>query len=99
MTLLTLDKSVSAKTDAQKTDRVAPKPPPAGRDGEGTATEELTHLLFDQQDRARVHDTWRTLVSGEAFAYRPGLSPEERTALSYLIKPFTDQVARAFREE
>jgi membrane fusion protein, type I secretion system len=23
----------------------------------------------------------------------------ERTALSYLVKPFTDQVARAFREE
>jgi acyl-CoA oxidase len=83
MTLLTLDKSASAKTDAQKTDRVASNPPPIGRDGERTAAEELTHLLFDQQDRARVHDTWRTLVSGEAFAYRPDLSPDERTALSY----------------
>ncbi|MDG5808185.1 acyl-CoA dehydrogenase [Streptomyces ossamyceticus] len=83
MTLRTLDTSVSAETDALKTDRAASNPPPAGLDGEGTASEELTDLLFDQQDRARVHDTWRALVNGDAFAYRPGLSPDERTALSY----------------
>lgn len=83
MTLLALEKTVSASRDARETDRVAPKPSPFGRDGEGTAAEELTHLLFDQQDRARIHDTWRSLVSGKEFAYRPGLSPDERTALSY----------------
>ncbi|WP_149824922.1 acyl-CoA dehydrogenase [Streptomyces tailanensis] len=83
MTLLTLDKAVSTKTDTRETDRVPPQPGPLQREVRATAAEELTHLLFDQQDRARIHDTWRTLVGGEAFAYRPGLSPDERTALSY----------------
>ena len=39
-----------------------------------------------------------------AFALVPGMpaevfvSTQERTAVSYLVKPFTDQMSRAFRE-
>jgi len=45
--------------------------------------DELAQLLFEGADRERVHGAWRRLVSGKEFAYRPGLPPEERTALSY----------------
>ncbi|MFF6995741.1 acyl-CoA dehydrogenase [Streptomyces sp. NPDC008313] len=57
-------------------------PPPGSGTGHPVAAE-LTHLLFEGADRDRVHGTWRELVAGDAFAYRPGLSPAERTALSY----------------
>ncbi|MFI6475198.1 acyl-CoA dehydrogenase [Streptomyces sp. NPDC050516] len=47
------------------------------------AAGELAHLLFDRQDRDRIHETWRSLVNGRNFTYRAGLSPDERAALSY----------------
>ncbi|MFH8467710.1 acyl-CoA dehydrogenase [Streptomyces sp. NPDC017991] len=45
--------------------------------------DELARLLFEGADRERVHGAWRRLVRGREFAYRAGLSPQERTALSY----------------
>ncbi|BCL28479.1 acyl-CoA dehydrogenase [Streptomyces aurantiacus] len=45
--------------------------------------DELARLLFEGADRERVHGAWRRLVSGEEFAYRAELPPQERTALSY----------------
>ncbi|MEV7526600.1 acyl-CoA dehydrogenase [Streptomyces sp. NPDC091371] len=48
-----------------------------------TAAGELTRLLFDREDRDRVHGDWRRLVGSKTFSYRPGLTPSERTALSY----------------
>lgn len=45
--------------------------------------DELARLLFEGADRERVHGAWRRLVSGEEFAYRADLPPQERTALSY----------------
>ncbi|CAL9420343.1 hypothetical protein SUDANB105_01830 [Streptomyces sp. enrichment culture] len=45
--------------------------------------DELTHLLFEGDERDNVHGRWRDLVGGEAFAYRPGLTPRERAELSY----------------
>ena len=44
---------------------------------------DLTRLLFAGPDHNRTHGTWRRLVGGPAFTYRPGLSPAERAALSY----------------
>jgi acyl-CoA oxidase len=44
---------------------------------------DLTRLLFAGPDHDRTHGTWRRLVGGPAFTYRPGLSPAERAALSY----------------
>ncbi|MPY63898.1 acyl-CoA oxidase [Streptomyces spongiae] len=44
---------------------------------------ELTHLLFEGAHRERTHGTWRRMISGPEFSYRPGLSPTERAALSY----------------
>ncbi|MGW6703874.1 acyl-CoA dehydrogenase family protein [Streptomyces sp. NPDC054956] len=49
----------------------------------GSTTGELTFLLFDREDRDRVHEEWRRLLGSNFFAYRPGLTPGERTALSY----------------
>ncbi|MFC8920265.1 acyl-CoA dehydrogenase [Streptomyces sp. NPDC057116] len=63
---------------------VAPVPaacPPAG--SADTTTGDLTYLLFDRGERDRVHSTWRGLISTEDFRHRPGLTPEQRTALSY----------------
>ncbi|WP_406864144.1 acyl-CoA dehydrogenase [Streptomyces sp. HUAS MG47] len=58
---------------------------PGGTAGElaGSPARELIHLLFDQGDRDRIHQPWRRLVSSPAFTYRPGLTPVERTSLSY----------------
>jgi acyl-CoA oxidase len=50
---------------------------------EGSAVGELTHLLFEGDERDSVHGGWRALVGGEEFAYRPGLTPEERAGQSY----------------
>ncbi|POX54067.1 acyl-CoA oxidase [Streptomyces sp. Ru72] len=47
------------------------------------ATGDLAGLLFEGARRERTHGVWRTAISGRAFAYRPGLSAAERTALSY----------------
>ncbi|MFD5877019.1 acyl-CoA dehydrogenase [Streptomyces sp. NPDC060322] len=48
----------------------------------GTAAE-LAHLLFDQDERARIHGTWRTLVADSSLRYGPCHSPTESTARSY----------------
>nr|WP_086741841.1 acyl-CoA dehydrogenase [Streptomyces glaucescens] len=50
---------------------------------DSSAVDELTHLLFDGDERDRVHGRWRALVAGEDFAYRPGLTPRDRAELSY----------------
>ncbi|WP_327358758.1 acyl-CoA dehydrogenase family protein [Streptomyces sp. NBC_01304] len=44
---------------------------------------ELAHLLFDRENRRRLHGMWRRLISTEEFRHRSGLSPAERIALSY----------------
>ncbi|WP_283779186.1 acyl-CoA dehydrogenase [Streptomyces durmitorensis] len=44
---------------------------------------ELTRLLFDGESRTAVHATWRGLLTDEGFHHRPGLTPEQRIALSY----------------
>lgn len=44
---------------------------------------ELIGALFDREDRSRLHGEWRSLIAREEFRHRPGLSPGERTALSY----------------
>ncbi|MGW2257120.1 acyl-CoA dehydrogenase family protein [Streptomyces sp. NPDC004749] len=44
---------------------------------------DLTHSLFDGADQGRIHGPWRKLLGTEEFRYRPGLSSEERAALSY----------------
>ncbi|WP_327257913.1 acyl-CoA dehydrogenase family protein [Streptomyces sp. NBC_01244] len=51
--------------------------------GPRSATRELTHLLFDRDDRERVHGGWRRLLAGSLFPYLPDLTPAERTAVSY----------------
>ncbi|TPQ24134.1 acyl-CoA dehydrogenase [Streptomyces sporangiiformans] len=48
-----------------------------------SAADELAQLLFEGADRERVHGAWRRLLSGKEFTYRPGLTPDERAALSY----------------
>lgn len=68
--------------------------PPAG----GSVLDELTGLLFEgfegdrrdegeerdeRDERDRVHGTWRRLITDEAFARQPGLTPQERAELSY----------------
>ncbi|MFI5802001.1 acyl-CoA dehydrogenase [Streptomyces sp. NPDC051561] len=44
---------------------------------------DLTSLLFDGDDRERVHGTWSRLIASEEFTHRPGLAPAERVRLSY----------------
>jgi HlyD family secretion protein len=54
----------------------------------------MARLEMDDEDRRSIGDL--KLVPGmpvEVF-----MSTGERTALSYLAKPFTDQMNRAFRE-
>ncbi|MFJ3903229.1 acyl-CoA dehydrogenase [Streptomyces sp. NPDC090025] len=64
-----------------------------------SGTEELTRLLFDGDDRERVHGEWRRLIAADAFAHRPGLSPTERTELSYeRLRLVNDTVAGAGAE-
>ncbi|MCX5192108.1 acyl-CoA dehydrogenase [Streptomyces sp. NPDC059837] len=83
MTLLTFQKDalIEAKTEGavgsygpRKRFMLGPSAMAAG---------ELAHLLFDRQDRDRIHENWHTLISGQNFTYRAGLAPNERTALSY----------------
>ncbi|GAA3394628.1 acyl-CoA dehydrogenase [Streptomyces roseoviridis] len=67
--------------------------------GEGSGADDLTRLLFDGDDRERVHGEWRRLISGDDFAPRPGLTPAERTALSYeRLRLVNDTVAGAGAE-
>ncbi|MEV5609141.1 acyl-CoA dehydrogenase [Streptomyces sp. NPDC052225] len=57
---------------------------PAGPDSPpGDPIAELTHLLFDQSKRARIHARWRSLVGRPEFRPVPGLAPRERMALAY----------------
>ncbi|MFF9842872.1 acyl-CoA dehydrogenase [Streptomyces sp. NPDC013740] len=80
---------------ATPTANPAPNPIPNPAAG----ARELTRLLFDADGRDRIHTEWRRLVSGEAFAHRPGLSPAERTALSYeRLRLVNDTVAGAGAE-
>ncbi|MGW8528597.1 MULTISPECIES: acyl-CoA dehydrogenase family protein [Nocardiopsidaceae] len=45
---------------------------------------QLTHTLYGPAPEfARIHAPWRALVAAPAFGPRPGLGPQERTALSY----------------
>ncbi|MFE6894372.1 acyl-CoA dehydrogenase [Streptomyces sp. NPDC057694] len=44
---------------------------------------ELTYILFDRHDRSRLHSGWRALIADESFHQQPGLTAQERTALSY----------------
>jgi acyl-CoA oxidase len=44
---------------------------------------ELSHLLFDRDERERVHGIWRDFIADESFRYRDGLSPADRAALAY----------------
>jgi HlyD family secretion protein len=67
--------------------------------------------LTEDQKTGQTYYSIRVLVPDTEWARLGGLSPlagmpveafvqtGERTALAYLAKPFTDQVARAFREE
>ncbi|MFE3557110.1 acyl-CoA dehydrogenase [Streptomyces sp. NPDC059193] len=48
-----------------------------------SAAQELTHLLFDGDDRERVHGGWKRLLASRTFSYLPDLTPGERTAVSY----------------
>ncbi|MET9844911.1 acyl-CoA dehydrogenase [Streptomyces ossamyceticus] len=84
MTLLTFQKNASGSRDAEETDPVAQSP--AGPDPFGPhslTTADLAHLLFDRQDRGRVHEPWRKLIGTEAFSRRRDLAPLARTELSY----------------
>ncbi|MDQ0812874.1 acyl-CoA oxidase [Streptomyces sp. B3I7] len=69
----TRDTDAPASTDATATTEAAM----------AAARADLTRLLFAGPDHDRTHGTWRRLVGGPAFTYRPGLSPAERAALSY----------------
>ncbi|MFE9564903.1 acyl-CoA dehydrogenase [Streptomyces sp. NPDC006487] len=62
---------------------VQPVQPSSTKPGPRSATRELTHLLFDRDDRERVHGGWRRLLAGSLFPYLPDLTPAERTAVSY----------------
>jgi HlyD family secretion protein len=55
----------------------------------------LARISIDEEDLLRFKNM--SLVAGmpvESF-----IQTGERTALSYLVKPFSDQIARVFREE
>ncbi|MGW2864141.1 acyl-CoA dehydrogenase [Streptomyces sp. NPDC001205] len=83
MTLLTFQKDTFIAAEMEET---VDSNGPHGRSAFGPsamAAGELGHLLFDRQDRDRIHENWRTLISGRNFTYQPGLTPNERVALSY----------------
>ncbi|MFF8600742.1 acyl-CoA dehydrogenase [Streptomyces sp. NPDC015232] len=70
------------------------QPPAVPLADDGGDIRALADLLFDGDERARVHGEWRRLIAGPAFAHRPGLSPAERTALSYeRLRRVNDTVA------
>ncbi|MEP3427971.1 MAG: hypothetical protein ABJN98_04760 [Roseibium sp.] len=57
-------------------------------------TYNTARLVLDEDELAKLRD--KVLVPGipvEAF-----LTTQERTVLSYLVKPVTDQIAHAMRE-
>jgi acyl-CoA oxidase len=55
----------------------APAPAPAL-----SPAQDLARLLFGE-DRARVHDRWRTLIRNQTFRHRPGRTPADQAALAY----------------
>lgn len=71
MTLLTMQSQASSSNGAAETVQ------------NRAVISELTHQLFDAHERGRLHGTWRDLIGNEKFRYRPGLTSEERMALSY----------------
>ncbi|MDO0929275.1 acyl-CoA dehydrogenase [Streptomyces sp. TG1A-8] len=92
MTLLTPQASLpsSPEADRRRTRRAFRHDgPPAGGHGPGddppapTVAGQLAELLFDGDDRERIHGPWRDLIAKETFRHRPGLGPEERTAQAY----------------
>ncbi|MFC7310239.1 acyl-CoA dehydrogenase [Streptomyces monticola] len=40
-------------------------------------------MLFDQEQKARIHDTWRNLIASEDFNNLPGRTSTDRIARSY----------------
>lgn len=58
MTLLTFQKDDHPQTAGRPL-------PPMGSEtaAPATAAAELAHLLFDREDRDRVHGTWRALIA------------------------------------
>ncbi|MFI9649034.1 acyl-CoA dehydrogenase [Streptomyces sp. NPDC052040] len=64
-------------------DRATSAADPASLTGRPPVADDLTRLLFEGPHRERRHGTWRGMIAGGAFAYRPGLPPAERAALSY----------------
>ncbi|WP_405783645.1 acyl-CoA dehydrogenase [Streptomyces sp. NBC_00859] len=56
---------------------------PAQTPTDSAAAGELRHLLFDGNDRERVHAPWHTLVSAPSYRHRDGLTPAERASLAY----------------
>jgi acyl-CoA oxidase len=83
MTLLTFQKNTSIEAEVEGTVGSNRPLSPLAFGPSAMAAGELAHLLFDRQDRDRIHETWRNLVGGRNFTYRSGLSPDERAALSY----------------
>ncbi|MFZ4191992.1 acyl-CoA dehydrogenase family protein [Streptomyces pseudogriseolus] len=61
-------------------DARGPVPAPAAQSPTVT---DLVRLLFEGDDRRRVHGMWRELIADESFRHREGLSPAEQAALSY----------------
>ncbi|UQA91390.1 acyl-CoA dehydrogenase family protein [Streptomyces halobius] len=56
--------------------------PPVSQVDSATA-DALSKRLFDSEDFGQVHEPWRQLIATPEFRYEPGLSPQQRTALSY----------------
>ncbi|MFD3518688.1 acyl-CoA dehydrogenase [Streptomyces sp. NPDC058657] len=48
-----------------------------------TTADELSHLLFDRDERERVHGMWREFITDESFRYQGGLSPTQCAELAY----------------
>ena len=90
MTLLTMQSQASSSTGAAETVQ------------NRAVISELTHQLFDAHERGRLHGTWRDLIGNEKFRYRPGLTSEERMALSYerlrLVNETIDNAASLARD-
>ncbi|MEU3826931.1 acyl-CoA dehydrogenase [Streptomyces sp. NPDC029080] len=60
-------------------------------DGQGISAE-LARILFGPRAE-RIHEPWRRLFDGPRFAFQEGLSPQERTALSYARLHFVNEAA------
>ncbi|MFD0273428.1 acyl-CoA dehydrogenase [Kitasatospora sp. NPDC127111] len=88
MTTAILRDQTSSEVVGLPSDRDAGGPAGAGgragaREPAGALVRELTGLLFDREDRERVHGPWRALLADETFHHRDGLTPGQRVGLSY----------------